>query len=191
MNKTFSNLKKNKKPKGFNDYVNRNRSFLEKKEHEKKLEEDKRCGRGYDKLQKMKIKHLNMTFLKRSASKPNTNSKYINYTETNRKNRYHLENENIENIIDSIYITFDIRVSNGVIKPLKIYNKNDKGTMEDISDFCKIYRLNEENKKILIKKALKFKYNFFGKNKENNQEEFISKENLDIIPNTYSNDGNK
>ena len=32
MNRTFSNIKKKKKPKGFNDYVNRNRSVLEKKE---------------------------------------------------------------------------------------------------------------------------------------------------------------
>jgi hypothetical protein len=190
MNKTFSNIKKTKKPKGFNDYVNRNRSLLEKKEHEKKLEEDKRYGRGYDKLQKMKIKPLNITFSNKSASKPKKNNDYINNTETKRKNRYNLENDKIENIIDNIYITMDIKVSIGVIKPLKIYNKSDKETIDNISNFCKIYRFNEETKRMLIKKALKLKYNFFGKNIENSRERFIMGEDLDTITNTYSNDGN-
>ena len=190
MNKTFSNIKKSKKPKGFNDYVNRNRSLLEKKEHEKKLEEDKRYGRGYDKLQKMKIKPLNITFSNKSASKPKKNNKYINNTETKRKNRYNLENDKRENIIDNIYITIDVKVSNGAIKPLKIYNKSDKETIDNISNFCKIYRFNEETKRMLIKKALKLKYNFFGKNIENSRERFIMGEDLDTITNTYSNDGN-
>ena len=190
MNKTFSNLKKKKKPKGFNDYVNRNRSLLKSKEHEKKLEEDKKYGRGYDKIHKMKIKPLNMTFLNKSDSKPKKNKQYINNTETNSKKRYHLENEKVENVIDSVYITMDIRVSNGLIKPLKIYNKNDKGTIEDVTDFCKKYKINEETQKDLIKKALKFKFNFFGKNKKNNKNEIILKENLDNIPNAFGNDGN-
>ena len=189
MNKTFSNIKKSKKPKGFNDYVNRNRSLLEKKEHEKKLEEDKRYGRGYDKLQKMKIKPLNITFSNKSASKPKKNNDYINNTETKRKNRYNLENDKIENIIDNIYITMDIKVSVGVIKPLKIYNKPDKDTIDYISNFCKIYSLNEETKKILIKKALKLKYSFFGKNIGNNRNKIIMGEDLDTINNTYSNEG--
>jgi len=189
MNKTFSNIKKSKKPKGFNDYVNRNRSLLEKKEHEKKLEEDKRYGRGYDKLQKMKIKPLNITFSNKSASKPKKNNDYINNTETKRKNRYNLENDKIENIIDNIYITMDIKVSIGVIKPLKIYNKPDKDIIDYISNFCKIYSLNEETKKILIKKALKLKYSFFGKNIGNNRNKIIMGEDLDTITNTYSNEG--
>ena len=46
MNRTFSNIKNRKKPKGFNDYVDRNRALLEKKEYEKKLEEDRRYGRN-------------------------------------------------------------------------------------------------------------------------------------------------
>ena len=43
---------------------------------------------------------------------------------------------------------------------------------------------------MLIKKALKLKYNFFGKNIENSRERFIMGEDLDTITNTYSNDGN-
>ena len=83
----------------------------------------------------------------------------------------------------------DIKVSIGVIKPLKIYNKPDKDTIDYITNFCKIYSLNEETKKILIKKALKLKYSFFGKNIGNNRNKIIMGEDLDTITNTYSIEG--
>ena len=189
MSKSFSNIKNREKPKGFNDYVNRNRSFIKSKELEKKLEEDKKYGRGYDKLQKLKIKPLNMTFLEASNSKKKNNIKYIK-TDTNHKNRYNLESEKNDNIIDNIYITLDIKIKNGAIKPLKIYNKKDKKIIDDINNFCRIYSLNEEVKKTLIKKALKYKYNLFGNNLDNNKEGFMIGEDLDTITKAYSNDGN-
>ena len=178
MNRTFSNIKKKKKPKGFNDYVNRNRSVLEKKEHEKKIEDDKRCGRNYDKMQKnkIKIKPLNITDLSKSASKAKKNKQFIINSNTNSKNKYNLNTEKNDNIIKDVYITLDIKTPSGIIKQLKIYNKTDKNTIEDINSFCKIYSLNEEVKKMLIKKAIQYKYNFFGKNLEKKRNNFLNNE---------------
>ena len=178
MNRTFSNIKKKKKPKGFNDYVNRNRSVLEKKEHEKKIEDDKRYGRNYDKMQKnkIKIKPLNITDLSKSASKAKKNKQFIINSNTNSKNKYNLNTEKNDNIIKDVYITLDIKTPSGIIKQLKIYNKTDKNTIEDINSFCKIYSLNEEVKKMLIKKAIQYKYNFFGKNLEKKRNNFLNNE---------------
>ena len=178
MNRTFSNIKKKKKPKGFNDYVNRNRSVLEKKEHEKKIEDDKKYGRNYDKMQKnkIKIKPLNITDLSKSASKAKKNKQFIINSNTNSKNKYNLNTEKNDNIIKDVYITLDIKTPSGIIKQLKIYNKTDKNTIEDINSFCKIYSLNEEVKKMLIKKAIQYKYNFFGKNLEKKRNNFLNNE---------------
>ena len=178
MNRTFSNIKKKKKPKGFNDYVNRNRSVLEKKEHEKKIEDDKKYGRNYDKMQKnkIKIKPLNITDLSKSASKAKKNKQFIINSNTNSKNKYNLNTEKNDNIIKDVYITLDIKTPSGIIKQLKIYNKTDKNTIEDINSFCKIYSLNEEVKKMLIKKAIQYKYNFFRKNLEKKRNNFLNNE---------------
>ena len=171
-------MKKKKKPKGFNDYVNRNRSVLEKKEHEKKIEDDKKYGRNYDKMQKnkIKIKPLNITDLSKSASKAKKNKQFIINSNTNSKNKYNLNTDKNDNIIKDVYITLDIKTPSGIIKQLKIYNKTDKNTIEDINSFCKIYSLNEEVKKMLIKKAIQYKYNFFGKNLEKKRNNFLNNE---------------
>ena len=179
----------------------RNRALLEKKEYEKKLEEDKRYGRNYDKLKKVKIKPLNINYLnysnQASPKKNNNVNKYQNYTESNRKSKFNPENE----IIENIYITLDIKTPNGIAKPLKIYNKNDNSVIEDVSNFCRIYNLNEEIKKLLINRAIKYriynlneeikkllinraikyKNNFFN----NNKEKFINEINREFFDNTY------
>ena len=178
--RTFSRSKNKKKPKGFNDYVKKNRALIEQKEIEKKLEEDKRYGRNYEKIQKMKIKPLNITFSNRSPSKTKRNISYIN-TDIKSKKDSILENEKNENIISDIYITLDIKVTDGFIRQLKIYNKSDKDTIEYISNFCKIYTLNEKIKKDLIKLGLKYKYDFFGQNIDNKREGSIPIGDIDTI----------
>ena len=40
LNKTFSNMEKTKKPRGYNEYVKRNRYVIEKKASDKKMEEE-------------------------------------------------------------------------------------------------------------------------------------------------------
>ena len=202
MMKTFSNMKNMRKPKGYNEYVKRNRSILEKKENDKKIEEDKKFGRNYDKIKKVKIKALNITDLNGSNKKnkkinipiPSSNSNRSLQQKINLNNDFmnNSESEKVENIIDGVYITIDIKVPNGLLKPLKIYNKSDNETIELVNNFCRIYTINEENKKIILKNVLQYKNAFFGRNliNDNKKEGFILNEDLDTITNTYSNNSN-
>ena len=202
MMKTFSNMKNMRKPKGYNEYIKRNRSILEKKQYEKKLEEDKKCGKNYEKIQKMKIKPFNITDLNGSNKKkkkinipiPNPNSNRSLEQRINLNNDFinNSENEKMENIIDDVYITIDVKIPNGLLKPFKIYNRNDNDTIELVNNFCRIYSINEENKKIILKNVLQYKNAFFGRNliHDNKRDGFIMNEDLDTITNTYSNNSN-
>ena len=203
LNKTFSNMKNMRKPKGYNEYVNRNRSILEKKEYEKKLEEDKKYGKNYEKIQKKKVKPFNITDLNGSNKKkkkinipiPSSSSNKSlerNNINNNEYEKNNLENEKTENIIDDVYITIDIKIPNGLLKPLKIYNKNYNDTIELVNNFCKIYTINDENKKIILKKVMQYKNTFFGGNliSDNKKDGPSFNEDLDTNPNTYSNNSN-
>ena len=202
MMKTFSKMKNMRKPKGYDGYVKRNRSILEKKELEKKMEEDKKCGRNYEKIKKAKLKPFNINDLNGSNKKnkkinipltsPNSNRSFQQKSKINNEFINNFENENNENIIDNVYITIDIKVPNGLLKPLKIYNKSDNDTIELVNNFCRVYSMNEENKKIILNNVLQYKNAFFGRNFINNKKEdgFMMNEELDTIPNTYSNNSN-
>ena len=187
-NKTFSNMRK---PKGFENYVERNRSLLKKKEYDKKLEEDKKYGKNYEKIQKMKIKPFNITDLNENTQKKKKNNYVCNTTRFKEKNRDFL-GEKVGSIIDDVYITIDIKTPNGLLKPLKIYNKNAKDTMDFVNEFCKIYSINDENKKIILKKVIQYKNIFFGRNindnnNNNKRDRFIMNEDLETITNTNTN----
>ena len=194
LNKTFSNMEKTKKPRGYNEYVKRNRYVIEKKASDKKMEEDKKYGRNYDKIQKMKIKPFNITDLNESNKKSKKNIP-IGVEQNNINNNEfmnNLENEKMENMIDDVYITIDIKIPNGLLKPLKIYNRNYDDTLESVNNFCKIYSINDESKKMILKKVIHFKNTFFGGNlnNDNNKEGLMMFEDLDTITNTYSNNSN-
>ena len=207
MNKTFSNMKNFKKPKGYNEYVQRNRAILEKKESEKKKEEDKKYGKNYEKIQKMKFKPLKITDLNQNNIKNKKKVISIPSSDNNRSNRSNrseeqnikndfmsnLENDKRENIIDDIYINIDIKIPNGLLKPLKIYNRNDNDTVEMVNAFCKIYSINDENKNTIIKKVIQYKNAFFNTklNQDNNKDGFILNEDSDIITNAYSNNSGR
>ena len=197
MNKTFSNMKNIKKPKGYNEYVQRNRAILEKKEYDKKREEDKKYGKNYEKIQKMKLKPFNITDLNENKKKkiiisnPSSDNFRSNRSLQNIKNDSlsNLDDDKRENIIDDVYINIDIKIPSGLLKPLKIYNRNDKDTIEMVNKFCKIYSINNENKKVIIKKVIQYKNSFFNAqlNLGNNKDGFILHEDSDIITNAYSN----
>ena len=204
MNKTFSNMKNIKKPKGYNEYVQRNRAILEKKEYEKKREEDKKYGKNYEKIQKMKFKPLKITDLNENNIKKKQKIISIPSSDNNRSNRSleqnikndsmsNLEDDKRENIIDDVYINIDIKIPNGLLKPLKIYNRNDNDTIEMVNNFCKIYSINDENKKAIIKKVLQYKNTFFNSklNQDINKDGFILTEDSDIITNAYSNNSGR
>ena len=203
MNRTFSNMKKMKKPKGYNEYVKRNRSILERKEYEKKIEEDKKCGKNYEKIKNMNIKPFNITDLNRSQKKMkkidmsipsfnNNRSLEKNSSKNNIDFMNNFEDEKIENIIDNVYITLDIKTPNGLIKHLKIYNKSDKDTIDLVNNFCKIYSINDDNRKIILKKVMNYKNAFYGRNLIDNNKKsgFMMSEDLETITNTYSNISN-
>ena len=198
------NMNKIKKPKGYNDYVNRNRYIIERKEYLKKKEEDKIYGRNYEKVQKMNINKLNITDLnENNKKKGKINISTPSYSPSNYKikskdkinheiSNNNFENEKVKNIIDDIYITIEIKIPNGQLKPLKIYNKNYNDTIEFVNKFCKEYNINEQNKKIILKKVIQYKNSFFGNNNNeiDNGEGIILSGDLETITNSMSNNSN-
>ena len=168
----------------------------------KKIEEDKIYGRNYDQIQKMKLKPFNITDLNNKSNKKKKNNNKENLSSYNDNLEQNISNEIINNnedekneniIIDGVYITIDIRVPNGLYKPLKIYNTDDNNTIELVNNFCKIYSINDEDKKIILKNVMEYKNYFFGRNinGSNNKNDALINEDLDTITNTYnSNDKN-
>ena len=189
LNKIFSNKSRN--PRGYEDYIERNRSVIQEKEYQKKIQEDKKYGKNYDKIQNMKIKPFNITDLNENKKKKKINE--ISRQQSNNELGNNSEREKVQNIIDDIYITIEVKIPNGQLKPLKIYNKNYNDTVELVNNFCKIYSINNENRKIIIKKVMQYKNSFFGRNlvdERNNRDGFLLNEDLDTITNTYSNNSN-
>ena len=184
-------LNKNKNPRGYEDYIERNRSVIQKKEYQKKIQEDKIYGKNYDKIHNMKIKPFNITDLNENKKKKKINE--ISREQSSNDFGNNSEKEKVQNIIDDIYITIEVKIPNGQLKPLKIYNKNYNDTVELVNNFCKIYSINNENRKIIIKKVLQYKNSFFGRNlieERSNRDGFLLNEDLDTITNTYSNNSN-
>ena len=189
LNKIFS--KKSRNPRGYEDYIERNRSVIQEKEYQKKLQEDKKYGKNYERIHNMKIKPFNITDLSENKKKKKIND--ISREQSSNEFGNNSEKEKVQNIIDDIYITIEVKIPNGQLKPLKIYNKNYNDTVELVNNFCKIYSINNENRKIIIKKVLQYKNSFFGRNlieERSNRDGFLLNEDLDTITNTYSNNSN-
>ena len=190
LNKIFSNI--SRRPRGYEDYIERNRSVIQRKEYQKKIEEDKKYGKNYEKIHNMKIKPFNITDLNESnLKKKKTN--VISREQSSNEFGNTSEREKVQNIIDDIYITIEVKIPNGQLKPLKIYNKNYNDTVELVNNFCKIYSINNENRKIIFKKVMQYKNTFFGRNlidERSNRDGFLLNEDLDTITNTYSNNSN-
>jgi hypothetical protein len=189
LKKIFLNI--NKKPRGYEDYIERNRSVIQKKEYQKKIQEDKMYGKNYDKIHNMKIKPFNITDLNENKKKKKINE--ISREQSSNEFGNNSEKEKVQNIIDDIYITIEVKIPNGQLKPLKIYNKNYNDTVELVNNFCKIYSINNENRKIIIKKVMQYKNSFFGRNlieEKSNRDGFLLNEDFETITNTYSNNSN-
>ena len=153
-------LKNNKRTKkAYDDYIMRNRAAIEEKENQRKLIEDKAYGKNYEKISAMKIKPFNITDLKKDNKKNNTNIR----SKSKEKNK----------IINNIFVTIEIKINNGQLKPFKIY-KNVNNTEEDVDSFCKMFNINEEDKKEIYYQVLHYKNIFFGeKNNDSNTKKEI------------------
>ena len=78
-----------------------------------------------------------------------------------------LEINNEQNdIIDNVFITIEIKINNGQLKPLKIY-KNQNDSNEMVNNFCEMYNISEEDKKIIINKVKYYQKVFFKENINN------------------------
>ena len=106
--------------------------------------------------------YRNKNRVKISSSNINEINKNKNNSELNNKNKVE-DQKDIK--IDNIYITIEIKIPNGQLKPLKIY-KNQSNTNEKVNEFCGMYDIDEKNKNLLLKKVLKYYNIFFGKNIE-------------------------
>ena len=166
--------------------------FQKKKNVKKKKEEDKIYGKNYEQIQKKKLKPFNITDLNDNNKKSKTKKIVTSENKLEQNNNKQLlnnnENEKKENIIiDGVYITINIKIPNGLYKPLKIYNSNYNDTIESVNQFCKIYSINDENKKIILKNVMEYKNSFFGRNlNDNNKNDAIISEDLDTFTNTYN-----
>ena len=107
-------------------------------------------------------KNRNKNRVKISSSNINEINENKNKNELNNKNKVE-DQKNFK--IDNIYITIEIKIPNGQLKPLKIY-KNQTNTNEKVKEFCRMYDIDLKNKNLLIKTVLKYYNNFFGKNVE-------------------------
>ena len=125
-NKSFIFIRK-KKPKGFEKYVERTRSFIKMKEDEKIEEENKRYGRNYDKIMASRLK--SQKFLE-----PKTDEK-------------------AEKKDDEVFFNIDVKIGNEK-KPLKIFKGDD--VMEKINNFCQMYKIGYNEKKKILKKIKEF-----------------------------------
>ena len=184
LNKTYSNLKINKKPKGYDEYIKRNREALKKREYKKQLEEDKKYGKNYEKVKKMNVKPFDITDLKKEKASSKNKDKS--------NNNELINNFGNENIFEDFFITVNVKIPNGLSKPLKIYDNNDDDTLETVNSFCKIYHINDDYKKIIYKKVIQYKKSIFSnKNKiENIRDGFIINEDFDTNTNACSNNSN-
>ena len=136
MNKSFMEGGENK-PKGSEEYIKRNRSFIEFKKREKIKEENRIIGKNYE-----KIKNKKVILPKIKDLEPNTN---ISIQKDKR-----IEDD-IKNIINNEFFIIQIKTAKGRIKPLKIYIHNNP--IETVYNFCIINNIKKETKEKIIKKV--------------------------------------
>ena len=120
MAKSFDNKEK---PKGFDEYIIRNRKeILNKKKLKEKLEKIP-CGENYEKMRKRTITPFNITDMRK-------------------KNKIKKEDD------DEYSFTMKIKIANGQMRNLKINIKSDP--FKVANEFCKIYSIRDGMKNKLI-----------------------------------------
>ena len=152
MAKSFDNKKK---PKGYDDYIIRNKKAILERKRIKTLMEKVPCGENYEKIKKRSITPFNITDMRKKK-------------------------ERIENLRNDEFFTLQIKIPNGQLRTLKIYIKSDPYKVAD--DFCKIYSIKESVKKKLIKNIIDCQKAYLNnkKNKEMEEEEEVEEEGEEI-----------
>lgn len=71
-------------------------------------------------------------------------------------------------LIEDVFITINIKVPNGELRPFEIYNHKTEDTIREVESFCKKNNLNDEMKSLVLEKVLNYKNSFFYKKANNN-----------------------
>ena len=123
MAKSFDNKIK---PKGYDDYIKRNKKAIIEKKRIKTMIETISCGENYEKIKRRSITPFNITDMrKRNKSKINENGEFF---------------------------TLQIKIPNGQLRTLKIFINDDPYKIAD--NFCKIYSIKDSVKQKLIKNII-------------------------------------
>ena len=141
MAKSFDNKKK---PKGYDEYITRNKKAILEKTRIRTMMEKIPCGENYEKIKRRSITPFNITDMKKR-----------------KKGRKNIENEE--------FFTLQIKIPNGQLRTLKIYLKNDPYKVAD--EFCKIYSIKESVKKKLVKNIIDCQRAYLNNKKYQEMEE--------------------
>jgi hypothetical protein len=150
MAKSFDNKIK---PKGFDDYIMRNKKAILERERIKKIKEKIPCGENYEKIKRRSITPFNITDMKKK----------------NKKNKKEKED----------FFTLQIKIPNGQLRVLKIYIKNDPYKVAD--DFCKIYSIKDSVKKKFINNIINCQKAYLNDKRRQEIEDEEELEEEDII----------
>ena len=151
MNKSFDNKVR---PKGYDDYVTRNKKAILEKIRIKTMIEKIPNGENYEKLKRRSITPFNITDMR----KKNKDKKKGNED----------------------YITLQIKIPNGKLKTIKIDMKSNPYKIAD--NFCKIYSIKDNIKKKLIKNIIECQRAYLNSKKflEMEEEEELEDEDQKI-----------
>ena len=159
MAKSFDNKIK---PKGYDDYIKRNKKAILEKNRIKTIKEKIPNGENYEKIKRRSITPFNITDLrKRNKKKINENGEFF---------------------------TLQIKIPNGQLRTLKIFINNDPYKVAD--DFCKIYSIKESIKKKLIKNIIHCQEAYLNNknNLEMEEEEELAEDRGEIYNNKVKNE---
>ena len=151
MAKSFDNKIK---PKGFDEYVNRNKKAILERNRLKTMIEKIPCGENYEKIRRRAITPFDITDMRN-------------------KNKNKKRNKSNSKDKDGFF-NLQIKIPNGKMKTIKIY-MND-GPYKVADEFCKIYSIKESVKQKLIRNIIKCQKAYINKrdkeeNNNNNEEE--------------------
>ena len=145
MAKSFDNKIK---PKGFDEYVTRNKKAIFERNKLKTMIEKIPCGENYEKIRRRAITPFNITDMR---------NKYKKRNKSNSKDK-------------DGFFSLQIKIPNGKMKTIKIYMDDDPYKVAD--EFCMIYSIKESVKQKLIRNIIKCQKAFINKrDKENNNNE--------------------
>ena len=171
MNKSFDQPK----CRGFDEFVKRNRKGRLERLRVKYLLEKGSCGEKYEEIMRRNITPPNITDIRRMRKKEYY--KTINYMNQNAKNKKDIiepeEPSNEESDGNTEYFNLQIKLPNGKIQTLKIYENDDANNV--VKEFCKIHSIDDNIKNKLVA------------NIKNCQKQFLNKENKN---NNYDNNNN-